>query len=362
MPVVFFTGFPGFLGSELLPRVLDRSPEHRAVCLVQSKFMGPSRSRVEEIEQAFPHLRGRIELAIGDITAAGLGLEDVSRISTETREIFHLAAVYDLGVPRELAVRVNVEGTRNVLDFAQDCPALHRLQYVSTCYVSGRYNGCFSEDDLDKGQAFNNAYEETKYLAEKELRTRMRGGLPATIYRPAIVVGDSRTGATQKYDGPYCVMRWLLRQPFMAVLPLVGNPASTRVNIVPRDFIVDAISYLSDLDASRGKVYQLCDPEPLTVAELVKVMGRATQRRVLRIPVPRSAAKFLIERVPGVYPLMQIPSPAIDYFAHPTRYTCDATLADLAASRVRVPPLATYIDRLVDFVRRHPRIGSAPMA
>ncbi len=361
MPVVLFTGFPGFLGSELLPRVLDRSPEYRAVCLVQAKFIDLSRLRVEEIERSFPHLRGRIELAVGDITVAGLGQEDFSRIKNDIREIFHLAAVYDLGVHRELATRVNVAGTRNVLDFAQDCPELHRLQYVSTCYVSGRYNGRFSEDDLDKGQTFNNAYEETKYLAELELRTRMRGGLPATIYRPAIVVGDSRTGATQKYDGPYCVIRWLLRQPFVAVLPLVGNPASTRVNIVPRDYVVDAMSYLSALDASRGKVYQLCDPEPLTVGELIQVMGRATQRRVIRLPVPHTAAKFFIDRVPGVYRLMQIPSPAIDYFVHPTRYTCCSALADLDASPIRVPPLITYIDRLVDFVRRHPRIGSAPM-
>ena len=169
MSNVLFTGFPGFLGSELLPRVLGRSPQQRAVCLIQSKFIGQARSRLENIEKAYPPLRGRIDLAVGNITEPDLGLADASRIKNETSEIFHLAAVYDLSVPRELAMQVNVNGTRNVLDFAEGASRLRRLHYVSTCYVSGRFVGQFSEDDLDKGQAFNNHYEETKYLAEVEV-------------------------------------------------------------------------------------------------------------------------------------------------------------------------------------------------
>jgi thioester reductase-like protein len=257
---------------------------------------------------------------------------------------------------------VNVKGTRNVLDFAEGAPKLRRLHYVSTCYVSGRYAGLFSEDDLEKGQSFNNYYEETKYLAEVEVRERMRGGLPATIYRPAMVVGDSRTGITQKYDGPYFVIRWLLRQPFIAVLPVVGKPSVTHANWVPQDYIVDAMSYLSGLDTSAGTVYQLADPEPLTVSELIELLGHATRRIIVRIPLPIAFTKFAIDRVPGVYRLMQIPSPAIDYFVHRTVYTCANTLADLEGSGLKVPPIPTYVDRLVDFVRSHPGIGSSPMA
>jgi len=362
MSVVFFTGFPGFLGSELLPGVLKRSPEYRAVCLIQSKFTGQARSRLEDIEGVHPDLRGRVELVVGDITKADLGLDDASRLKEQTSEIFHLAAVYDLGVSRELAMQVNVVGTRNVLNLAGESPRLRRLQYMSTCYVSGRHAGIFSEDDLDEGQSFNNCYEETKYLAEVEVQACMRGGLPATIYRPAIVVGDSRSGETQKYDGPYCAIRWLLRQPLVAVMPVVGKPSVTRVNLVPRDFVVDAMSYLSRLDTSVGKVYQLADPEPLTVSELLDVVGRATRRKVVRVPLPRAVAKFAINYVPGVYRLMQIPSAAIDYFDHPTHYSCNNTLADLEGSGVKVPAVPTYVERLVGFVRSHPNIGSEPMA
>jgi thioester reductase-like protein len=362
MSIVFFTGFPGFLGSALLPRVLRNSPQSQAVCLVQPKFTEQARSALAHIEAACPRLRGRVELAAGDITAPDLGLKDITRIKKHTSEIFHLAAVYDLSVSRDVAWQINVAGTRNVLDFAEDSPGLRRVQYVSTCYVSGRYAGTFSEADFDKGQAFNNHYEETKHLAEAEVRARIRGGLPATIHRPAIVVGDSRTGATQKYDGPYFLIRWLLRQPGIAVLPVVGKPGLTRINVVPRDFVVDAISYLSSRDESVGKVYQLSDPDPLTVSTFIKVLGRATRRIVVRVPFPRAAAKFFIDRVPGINWLMQIPSPAVDYFAHPTLYTCVRTLADLEGSGLKAPPLPTYVDRLVDFVRRNPAIGADPMA
>jgi thioester reductase-like protein len=298
----------------------------------------------------------------GDIRQADLGLDNVARIREQTCEVFHLAAVYDLGVPREVAVEVNVVGTRNVLNFAQAAARLRRLQYVSTCYVSGRHAGVFSENDLDLGQCFNNSYEETKYLAEVEVQSCMRGGLPATIYRPAIIVGDSRTGATQKYDGPYPVIRWLLRQPLVAAMPVVGKTSATRVNLVPRDFIVDAISHLSGLESSAGKVYQLADPEPLTVNALLEVVGRATRRKIVRIPLPLAAAKFAIDYVPGVYRLMQIPSSAVDYFVHPTRYSCDNTVADLEGSGLMVPPFPTYVQRLVDFVKSHPNVGSAAMA
>ena len=108
---------------------------------------------------------------------------------------------------RDVAVRVNVDGTRNVLEALERSPLLTRLHYFSTCYVSGRHPGPFGEDDLEVGAPFNNYYEETKNLAETEVRRHMSAGMPATIYRPSIVVGDSRTGETQKFDGPYFVMQ-----------------------------------------------------------------------------------------------------------------------------------------------------------
>ncbi len=361
MPTHFFTGFPGFLGSELVPRVLARSAADDVVCLVQPKFADLARQRVREIEAREPRYAGRIRLVEGDITRPGLGLESPSALQQGITEVWHLAAVYDLSVRRGVGMKINVEGTRNVLDFAEGCDGLTRFQYVSTCYVSGRYAGIFRETDLAKGQTFNNFYEETKFLAEVEVQERMKKGLPATIYRPAIVVGDSQTGATQKYDGPYFAIRWLLKQPGLALMPVVGDTHRTRLNLVPRDFVIGAIAHLSGEDKSLGRVYQLADPEPLTIDEILTAVARATGRVVVRVPLPVGIAKTAIDWLPGVYRLMQIPSAAIDYFVHPTYYDTSHTVADLAGSGLQAPPLRSYLPTLVSFMRGHPELSSEAM-
>ncbi len=362
MGTVFFTGFPGFLGAALLPRLLSRSPGTRAVCVVQSKFAGLARARAAELEAAHPQLAGRIHMVEGDITQPGLGLRDAAELKRNIVAIYHLAAVYDLSVARVVAMRVNVEGTRHMIDLACQCPSLERFQYVSTCYVSGTHAGAFSEEDLDLGQRFHNFYEETKFLAEVEVRKSMRDGLPATIYRPAIVVGDSASGATQKYDGPYAVIRFLLKQPRIAVLPMVGKPERSEANVVPRDFVLDAITFLSGCPDSRGQVYQLADPAALTVDEMVREIGRAAGRKILRVPVPLRAAKFSLAHVPGVRRLVEIPADMLDYFVHPGHYVTERTQEALKPAGIRCPRFPEYVDRLVAFVRAHPEIGAAAMA
>jgi len=362
MADILFTGFPGFLGSTLLPRVLARAADDAAVCLVQAKFADAAEQRRREIEQRHPDTAGRIRLVEGDITKAGLGLENGAAQKRSVSEIYHLAAVYDLAVKRPVGMKVNVEGTRRVLEFAAECGALERLQYVSTCYVSGRWAGVFTEDDLEKDQSFNNYYEETKFLAEVEVQQAMRGGLPATVYRPAIVVGDSRTGATQKYDGPYAVIRLILKQPLVAMVPVIGDPSMVRVNLVPSDFVVDAIAHLSGDSKAIGKVYQLADPAPLTVDELLDEIAHAIPKRVLRVPTFLSLAKPMLEFVPGAEWLTGIPPDSVDYFVHPTHYTCANTLADLAGTGIAAPPFPSYVERLVGFVKQHPEVGAGGMS
>ncbi|WP_156689182.1 SDR family oxidoreductase [Mycobacterium sp. Marseille-P9652] len=355
---VLMTGFPGFLGSALLPNILKRT-DGSATCLVQPKYRAAAQRRAEQLCTSDPFLEGRIQLAEGDITEPGLGLAPDAL--ADVTEVWHLAAAYDLTVPRDVAVRVNVDGTRHVLDALERCPRLTRLHYFSTCYVSGRYSGPFSEDDLEVGAAFNNYYEETKNLAEADVRWHMDAGLPATIYRPAIVVGDSRTGETQKFDGPYFVMQWLLRQPRLAVMPVAGDPTATRVNVVPRDFVIDAVAYLSGLPASEGKTYQLADPRPLTVDEMADVLAEATGRQLVKVRLPRSVAKASLAYVPGLYRLMRIPPEAVDYFAHPTYYLTEHCRADLAGSGIEVPSFGSYVDRLVEYMRHHREVSTAAM-
>lgn len=358
---VFVTGFPGFLGSELVRRILARPGRPDVVCLVQPKFAALAARRVEEIAATEKVDAARIALVEGDITRHNLDLEDVDGTAKGVTEIFHLAAVYDLSVPREVGLKVNVTGTRHVLQFAERCAALERHQYVSTCYVSGRYAGIFRETDLEKGQQFNNFYEETKYLAEMDVRQKMAEGMPTTIYRPAVVVGDSRTGETQKYDGPYYVIRWLLKQPTLAFLPIPGHPDRTRINLVPRDFVVAAIDALSQAKGSAGRCYQLADPEPPTIAEVIRLMAEATGRAIVQVPTPLGLAKLAIDKVPGVYRLLEIPSSSVDYFVHPTFYDTTNATRDLAKAGIVCPRFADYLPNLVSFFKQHPEIASDAM-
>ena len=356
MTTLLMTGFPGFLGSALLPRLLDRR-DTRGVCLVQRSHLELATRRIEEVG-----LAPRVDVLPGDITRPSLGLTaaECSALG-DVVEVWHLAAVYDLAVPPEIAHRVNVEGTANVIAFCGTLADLHRLQYVSTCYVSGAYAGEFPEDGLDEGQLLRNHYESTKFEAEMLVRKAITDGLPATIYRPGIVVGDSTTGATQKYDGPYFLANYVRRLPWVTLVPRVGDPDTVRFSLAPRDYVLDAMDELSVLPQSVGRTYALTDPEPPTVRDLVDVVAGYFGKRVVWLPLPPRQTRALIDRVPGAERVLGFPAESVDYFASPTTYSTTNTTSDLAGTGVACPPFATYARRLLDFMVAHPEIDSAAM-
>jgi thioester reductase-like protein len=347
---VLFTGFPGFIGVRLLPRLLDLTPRAAFLCLVQERFVESARTAIAEIEAARPEARGRLEIVVGDITLSGLGLEGGAARTVHERLVaaYHLAAVYDLAVARDLGMRVNVEGTRNVLRFLADSRRLSRLHYVSTCYVSGTATGVFRETDLDVGQGFKNSYEETKFLAEGEV---VKSGLPFTVYRPSIVVGDSRTGETGKFDGPYFTLTAMEKVPSHTAFVRVGtgkNPA----NLVPVDYVVEGMARLSTASEKAGLTYALADPDPLTVFEVSRLFARELNKSFVYLPVPKSVAKAafsprFVQRFFGM------PAATIDYFDHPCRYDATQAVRDLGALGIRCPRLPEYVGRLVDFYRAH---------
>lgn len=361
MTALLMTGFPGFLGSALLGRLLARRPGAHATCLVQDRHLSAARDRLAEIEADEPHVGGRVRLVVGDITAPGLGLADADRAALQdVTEVWHLAAVYDLAVGEEVARLVNVEGTDRVIELCRSLPGLRRLHHVSTCYVSGRYDGVFREDDLEVGQEFRNHYEATKHEAEVLVRRAMAAGLPATIYRPGIVVGDSRTGQTQKYDGPYFLATFLRRQPPVAVVPAVADPDRVRVCVVPRDFVVEAMDRLSVLDVSLGRTYALTDPDPPTARQQVDAFARRLGKRVVWLPLPLSLTRALVA-LPLAERLTGLPVEAVDYFASPTTYDTTCATTDLAGTGLTCPRFEEYADRLLDFMVEHPELDSAAM-
>ncbi|HET8646374.1 MAG TPA: SDR family oxidoreductase, partial [Vicinamibacteria bacterium] len=304
---------------------------------------------IAAIEAAHPHARGRLGVVKGDITEAGLGLDEgaAQALKKDAVAAWHLAAVYDLAVARDAAHRINVAGTRHVLEFLAGAPRLERLHYVSTAYVSGRAGPAYRETDLDVGQSFKNHYEETKFLAEVEV---VKSGLPATTYRPAIVVGDSRTGETAKFDGPYFTVAAMERVPSPGLFLRVGSGRHP-ANLVPVDYVIEAMARLATVPASRGRTYHLTDPDPVAVFEVERLFARALGKRFLYVPVPPALARaFFAPR--AVQRFFGMPVETLDYFDHPCRYDASQATADLAPLGVRCPRFPDYVDRLVAFYRQ----------
>ncbi|PYQ03727.1 MAG: acyl-CoA reductase [Acidobacteria bacterium] len=343
---VLLTGFPGFIGARLLPRLLELSPEEAFVCLVQERFLDVARRELDAIEARLPAARGRLATAVGDITQSGLMLsaDDAVRLRRELTAAYHLAAVYDLAVSRELGTRVNVEGTRNVLAFLAEATHLERLHYVSTAYVAGSATGVFRESDLDVGQGFKNHYEETKFLAEVEV---VRSGVPAAVYRPSVVVGDSRTGETGKFDGPYFTLTAMEKVPSPGVFVRIGS-GKNPVNLVPVDFVVEALARLSTQRGTGRNTYHLTDPHPLAVIEVERMFARALGKSFAYVPVPKGLAKAVF----GLGPVERhfgMPAQSLDYFDHPLRFDTTEAGRALAALGLECPRLPDYADRLVSF-------------
>jgi nucleoside-diphosphate-sugar epimerase len=317
---------------------------------VQEKFLPAAGKAVDEMAAAHPGTKGRLELVAGDITLPGLGLGDDESGPLEKRltGCHHLAAIYDLAVSREVGLRINVEGTRNVVAFLKDCPKLERLDYVSTAYVSGTAVGPYRETDLDVGQRFKNFYEETKFLAELEVA---ESGLPSAIYRPGIVVGDSKTGVTAKFDGPYFSLNAMRHLPSPGLFMKVGS-GDAPVNLVPVDFVLEAIARLSTWPGAIGKTYNLTDPSPLSAFQIEELFAHALGKSFVYAPVPLPIAK-LIFAPSQVEKWFGMPSQSLDYFDHVVHYDATEATKDLARFGVKCPKFSDYAQRLVGFYLKH---------
>ena len=340
-PLALITGFPGFIGERLLPRLIELHPGTEFCCLVQPRFM-------DQAKAALAHLNlpsGRTRIVEGDITAKGLGIDATASegILARLDSIFHLAAVYDLAVSAKFAHRVNVAGTQNMIAFAHRATTFSRFHHVSTAYVSGTFEGVFHETDLDLGQGFKNHYEETKFLSEKSV---VLSGLPFTVYRPGVVWGDSRTGETAKFDGPYSVMEAMERVPFV----FIDGPKDATMNVVPVDYVIEGLARLSASPLSLGKTYNLTDPQGKDVRTLTRLMAAALGRSYLFVPLPLALVRAAVS-LPFVSKALGLIPESIAYFGHRCRYDASQARADLATLGLSCPQVETYIDTIVVFFR-----------
>jgi dephospho-CoA kinase len=342
--VALVTGFPAFTARRMIAKLLAAEPHTRLYVLARDKF-------ALEADHLLSSLRAgdRAEVLVGDVCDMDLGLSSAEyrALSREVTWIHHLAGIYFMGVDDDTARRVNVGGTRTVLELARDATRLERIVHWSTAMVSGNRSGTVYEEDLDAGQKFHNAYERTKYEGERLARAAMRQ-LPITIMRPSIIVGDSKTGEIDKLDGPYYLMVLIATNASGLRLPILGRGDSP-LHLVPIDYVIEAAWHAARSEGAAGKTFHLVDPNPLTARQIFEAVAEAAHTEKPRGSIPRPLARAVL-RTPGLARLGRGPLAFLDMLDHAVHYDSTNTAQALAGTTVRCPSLSDYLPVLVRHV------------
>jgi len=344
------TGFPAFTARRLARLLLERGEKVFLLC--QAKFEDAAKDLVKDAgERGLP---GKAEILLGDVLNIDVGLsgKELKVLSREVRRIHHMAAIYYLGVGSGLTERVNVDGTRNVLDVASDLDHLDRLVFHSTAFVAGDRTGVILEEELEAGQTFRNAYERTKFEAERLVRARMKD-LPISVVRPSVIVGDSATGRIDRLDGPYFLIRTIVNFPVDVALPLPEGGAYP-LNMVPVDYVVAAADAISRDPGAAGKTFHLVDPNPLSARKVFDIVADNAGRKRPKGSFNSLAVRYLF-RLPGVEMMLRPQRHFFEYFSRLNIYNCMNTLSCLSGTDIICPPFPTYAASLVNFVKNQAR-------
>ena len=360
----FVTGATGFIGRHLVERLLER--DGTVYVLVREG----SKGRLEELRSRWGADSDRVVAITGDLSQPRLGIsdEDLGRLQGEVDHLFHLAAIYDMTADAESQQTANIEGTRHMVEFANEVEA-GRVHMVSSIAAAGLYKGLWLEDMFDEAQDLDtHPYFRTKHDSEGIVRTDCER--PWRVYRPGIVVGHSETGEMDKVDGPYYFFKLIqrLRGALPQWMPTIGIEGK-EINLVPVDFVAKALDHIAHNDDARwdGKAFSLTDPNPKTAGQVINLFARAghAPQMGMRLdpkmfgmipPQVRSGMLMLppVKRIRNtVLTDLGIPESVLTYVNYPTSFDNRNAAEALEGSGITVPPLDAYADKLWDYWERN---------
>ena len=357
----FVTGATGFIGKRLVKKLLARKGS-----VVYFLMREASRDKLPDLLDYWGTTKARAIPVYGDLRAAKLGIakDDTKKLAKNIDHFFHLAAIYDMSADADEQAEVNVAGTRNTVDFANAIGA-GCLHHVSSIAAAGMYEGIFREDMFDEAEGLGHPYFATKHESEKIVRSETRGAF--RVYRPGLVVGDSKTGEMDKIDGPYYFFKLIqrIRQLLPPWMPTIGIEGG-RINIVPVDFVADAMDHIAHQPKLDGQCFHLTDPEPMRVGEVLNVFCRAAHAPTMSIRInaallgfiPKSVKKGIMALAPvrrvrdALMKDLGLPSDLMGFINYPTRFDSRETQRALKGSGIACPPLESYAAPIWDYWER----------
>jgi NAD(P)-dependent dehydrogenase (short-subunit alcohol dehydrogenase family) len=358
----FVTGATGFIGKRLVKKLLERKG-----AVVHFLIRKESEEKVAGLREYWGASAAKAIPVYGDLTGKKLGVaaDEIKKLKGQVDHFYHLAAVYDLGADEDSQVAVNIEGTRNTVEFARAIDAGH-FHHVSSIAAAGLYEGVFREDMFEEAENYEHPYFMTKHESEKIVRKEYKGAW--TVYRPAMVVGDSQTGEMDKIDGPYYFFKLIqrMRQLLPPWMPAVGLEGG-RVNIVPVDYVVDALDHISHKSGIEKRAFHLVDPVGYRVGDVLDIFSRAAHAPRMNLFVnaallgfiPRGVKKGLMAIAPvrrirsAIMKDLGLPDDILTFVNYPTRFDSRDAQAMLKGSGIECPNLKDYAWRLWDYWERH---------
>ena len=347
----FVTGATGFIGKRLVKKLLERKGA-KVYFLIRQESAG----KVAALREYWGVSAARAIAVHGDLTRKKLGVsaEDIKKLKGEIADFYHLAAVYDLEADEASQIAVNIDGTRNTVEFAKVIDAGH-FHHVSSIAAAGLYEGVFREDMFKEAENYDHPYFRTKHESEKIVRDECK--LPWTVFRPAMVVGDSMTGEMDKIDGPYYFFKLIqrIRKLLPSWMPMVGLEGG-RINIVPVDFVVNSLDYISHHEHASGKCFHLVDPVGYRVGDVLDILSKAAHAPRMNLFInaallgfiPKAIKKGLMALGPvrrlrdAIMTDLGVPEGLLTFVNYPTRFDCRETLAALKGSGITCPNLNDY--------------------